>query len=79
MKMTIERSNIRHCYAELIHNGKEYRVIFGHPYHMLRDKNLSWEAKGYLSSLVNLPDQVEFSPNVIDELIQYGYMLEVEA
>jgi hypothetical protein len=66
-----------YCYGYLTHKGKEYRLVFGHPYDMLRDQNISWEAKGYLSSLVNLPDDIEFSLYVISELIQFGYLVEV--
>ncbi len=65
------------CYMELTHNGIEYKLIFGHPNDMLRDKNISWESKGYLSSLVNLPDEIEFSLHVIAELIHFGYLVEV--
>jgi hypothetical protein len=71
------RPKSKYCYGYLNHNSIEYKIEFGHPYDMLRDKNLSWEAKGYLSFIVNLEGEIEFSLKVIDELIQFGYLVEV--
>jgi hypothetical protein len=45
---------------------------------MLRDKNISWEAKGYLSYIFYLDgSEIEFSPFVLAELVHFGYLVEV--
>ena len=66
----------KHCYGHLTHNQKQYMLIFGHPYEMLTDKNISWEAKGYLCHLTVLPDEISLSLPVISELIKFGYLVE---
>ena len=76
--MDIVRFKSKHLYASLTYDKKEYKLIFGHPYDMLRDKNISWEAKGYLSFIVNLSDELDFPDHIIIELIEVGYLVEVK-
>ena len=74
--MVIERSSIKHCYLRIKYKKKRYELFCGHPYHMLRDETISWEAKGYLSHILLLQDDIDISKKVIVELIACGYLVE---
>jgi hypothetical protein len=78
-KMIINRmlSKYSHCYAKLTYNDKEYELIFSNPLSILKDENISWEAKGCLCHIAFLEDDIELSPHVINELIKFGYLVEV--
>ncbi len=81
-KSTFERSacdtyECTHIYASTNHEGMQYKIIFGHPTHMLEDENISWEAKGYLSYIAFLPSDMDLPDHIVDELIEYGYLVEV--
>lgn len=65
-------------YGELSYKGNKYNLIFGHPIDMLKDNNISWETKGYLSYIASIDEEIELSAYVTAELIHFGYLKEVE-
>lgn len=65
-------------YGFIIHKKIKYNLIFGHPFHMLKDKNISWKAKGYLSHLVFLYEEIDLPSSIISELIKLGYLQEAK-
>lgn len=78
MTITIVQSTNKYCYGHVTYKKKKYKLYFGHPNQMLRDENISWESKGYLSSAVMLPDPINAPLRIIREWIKFGYLVEVE-
>lgn len=77
MASNFRRVKAKRIQAELTDGKKKWDIIHGPIEDVLSDNNISWEAKGYLSGLMFTQDTIYFPKNISDELIKFGYMMEV--
>lgn len=78
MHLTVIKSNEKHKYGSLTHEGIEYDLLIGHPENVLKDNRLSWESKGILSYILFISNDIDISDECIHDLMFSDYLVETK-